>query len=381
MFWLLIIIGFASHASSNDLIIGSSTLIKSKVLNETRKIFVSLPEGYEETEVSYPVLYFSDGQAHFEIMASAVRFLTKADVIPPLILVGIETSSNRVRDLTPTVYDEEEKNHPWFKSVNYGGAERFLSFIEQELIHYINKNYRTADFKVFSGHSFGGLFSVYSYINKPDLFDGYMAISPSLGWDKERLVNEIKLLLAQNKLPRKSFYISKGNEQGTTGNAFQSLISVIETSDTEEFSTQVFPDENHLTVVFDAHFHGLKAIFSDWQLSYRDSAKGMEFVKNHTKKVKEAFKLDFISQRWFVNLGTSEFYKKNYENAIEAYQLNLSLFPDSAYTHFQLGKVYEAQTRFKLAFESYSRANKLASESDALKSTYMKKMGEVKEML
>lgn len=379
--FLAVAICILNSAIAEEIVIGNVETLESKILSETRQIMISLPQDYEESGYLYPVLYFTDGDAHFELMVSTVNFLVKSNIIPPIILVGIENSSQRIRDLTPEVFDKEEKNHPWFQSVNYGGANQFLSFIEKELIPYINKKYRTVDFNVFSGHSFGGLFSIYTYLNQPDLFDGFMAISPSLGWDKERLVVQIEKMIEQNALPKKQIFLSKGNEQGTLGKSYESIVQLFKSNGQYPVTSQEFPNEGHLTVVFDAHYHGLKAIFNAWNLPYSESAKGIDAVKAHSKKVKETFKIDFTSESWLINLGNSEYYKKNYDNAIEAFQNNLSLFPDSAYSYFLLAKAYEGKKEFKLALKYYEQANGMISSSAPNKQIYLEAVKKAKAQL
>lgn len=368
--FILATVCLVNHASAEEIVIGNSETVFSKVLDEKREILISLPENYGDSGHSYPVLYFTDANVHFEIMASTVNFLQNSNIIPPIILVGIVNGPNRTRDLTPQVFNEKDKKHPWFQSVEYGGANKFLSFIEQELIPHVDKKYRTADFKVLSGHSFGGLFSTYSYVNKPNLFDGYMAHSPSLGWDDERIIKEAKQRIEQNTLPKKPLFISIGNEQGTTAASYKSIKSLFESNEAYPMTTQDFPDEGHITVVFDAQFHGLKAIFKDWELPYLESAKGIERVKAHIQKVQKNYKLNFASQSWLLNLGNNLYYKKNYDLAIEAYKYNISLFPRHAYSYFQLAKTYEEKSEYNLARTNYEKANKLVPVTHRFKSLY-----------
>ncbi len=359
-----------AKGSPEEVVIGHTETVFSKTLNEKRQIMVSLPEGYEESGYSYPVLYFTDANVHFEIMSSTVNFLQRSNVIPPMILVGIVNGPNRTRDLTPNVFSEKDLAHPWFQTVEFGGARNFLTFVEQELIPHIDKKYRTSEFKVLSGHSFGGLFSFYAYVNKPNLFDGIMAISPSLAWDEERIIKEAKQMIEDESLPKKSLYISKGNEKGTTVSSYQSITKLFEDNASYPMTSQEFPNESHLTVVFDAQYHGLKTIFKDWELAYMESAKGLDVVKLHNKKVKETYKIDFTSESWLINLGNSQYYKKNYDAAIEAYEYNISLFPKDAYSYFQLGKTYEAMDEQKLAQANYVKANYLVPATHRFKSIY-----------
>ncbi|WP_255402360.1 alpha/beta hydrolase-fold protein [Tenacibaculum sp. SG-28] len=92
----------------------------SKLLEEDREIAISLPEGYEKSKSSYPVIYLTDGFQNIEHVRGSVELLTRTGHIPPIIIVGIK-SIDRVRDFT---YSKSENNP---KS---GGGQQFLSFIE-----------------------------------------------------------------------------------------------------------------------------------------------------------------------------------------------------------------------------------------------------------
>ena len=73
-----------------------------------------------------------------------------------------------------------------------GGADRFLEFIDGELKPWVNENFRTEPFEILGGHSFGGLFAVHVMLNRPDSFDAYIAVSPSLWWD-DRVVFDYEI--------------------------------------------------------------------------------------------------------------------------------------------------------------------------------------------
>jgi len=375
-------ISFLSSAQEDDIVVGKYETIASTVLNEKRQLMVSLPDNYDTDNFSYPVLYFTDAKQQFQSMASTVQFLAENDVIPPMIIVGIVTSENRTRDLTPRLSKEALEKPSWYSDQNPGGADKFIEFLEVELMPYINEHYRTADFNVFSGHSLGGLFSIHALLNKPNLFDGYMAVSPSLWWDNERLVSDAKHLLEEKKLPNKRIFLSKGSEEGPMDTTYKSLVSLLELHKSNYVTSQKFPEENHLTIVFKAHYHGLKAIFNEWSLPFKEGEKGIEVVKAHNEKVKEIYKVNFTSEGWMINLGNSELYnKKRYDKAIEAYKYNTQIFPKSAYSYFLLAKALEAKEQFQSAYQFYKKANNLVPENHSTKKIYQDNLVRAKELL
>jgi predicted alpha/beta superfamily hydrolase len=70
-----------------------------------------------------------------------------------------------------------------------GGGDRFLDFIQNELMPEIGKRYRTAHFQIFSGHWLGGLMAIHILVSRPDMFQAYIAVSPSLQWDNQRTLH------------------------------------------------------------------------------------------------------------------------------------------------------------------------------------------------
>jgi hypothetical protein len=172
---------------------GRSYRLESRILGETRVIDVSLPEGYaEHTERRYSVLVVLDGEFEHEIAASIARFYADMSQLPQLIVVGVR-NTNRSRDMTPApaagfrVPDEAQ---------GAGGAQKFLGFIGDELVPYLDRTYRTAPMRVLVGHSLGGLFALYSLAQRPDLFTGHVVMEPAAWWNNQKEWRDARAALA-----------------------------------------------------------------------------------------------------------------------------------------------------------------------------------------
>ena len=140
---------------------GKRDSIYSEVLQEKRIIQVLLPKEYESDPNSkYDVVYLLDGEDNITLLSQIKQFAQKEKQVPPLIIVAI-CNTNRSRDLTPT---------PLKNISSSGGAANFLSFLKSELIPYINKTYPVNGENILCGHSFGGLFSMYTLLSEPQLF-------------------------------------------------------------------------------------------------------------------------------------------------------------------------------------------------------------------
>jgi predicted alpha/beta superfamily hydrolase len=138
--------------------------IHSTVLNEDRKVYIHCPK-LDSSDVNqrFPVLYLMDGENHFELLSQYVDYLSRPDVsaMPKIIVVGIP-NTKRVRDLTPTqsILDYEGKPDTTARYKSSGGNEIFLEFLKKELMPLIDSNYKTQQYKLFAGHSFGGISSI-----------------------------------------------------------------------------------------------------------------------------------------------------------------------------------------------------------------------------
>ncbi|MFO0944200.1 MAG: alpha/beta hydrolase-fold protein [Pirellulales bacterium] len=173
--------------------------LDSKILGETRVINVYLPPKYMDGNERFPVLYMPDGgvKEDFPHIRDTIHELIADGSISPVILVGIENTI-RHRDLTgPTdvVTDIE-------KTKQRGGSKDFRSFIRDELIPMIEKQYRCNSERAIVGESLAGLFVVETCLLEPTLFDRYIAMDPSLWWNDHQLVARESLYqLAENSKP------------------------------------------------------------------------------------------------------------------------------------------------------------------------------------
>lgn len=164
--------------------------VRSTVNQLDYQLFVSLPVGYATNDTTkYPTLYILDAPNSYWLVQAMTAYLSEGGGTPRMILVGVgyPDSSNGDRrrvDLTPTTERGAE-------APPSGGAAAFLATFRRDFIPLIEKNYRANGDRALLGHSFGGLFAVYTLFNAPDLFNRYGILSPSMWWDDYRLLGEL----------------------------------------------------------------------------------------------------------------------------------------------------------------------------------------------
>ncbi len=186
--------GLAQSAAGTPVDAGKSYSIPSTVLGETRVVDIQLPAGYAANpNRRYPVLVVLDGEFEFPIAAAMARFYASVTHLPPLIVVGVR-NTDRTRDLTTAPAPGFAKP-PEVETA--GGADRFLRFLSDELLPYVDRQYRTVPMRVLVGHSLGGLFALHALATRPALFTGYLIMEPAAWWNNQKEFREARAALAQ----------------------------------------------------------------------------------------------------------------------------------------------------------------------------------------
>ena len=156
-------------------------------------------------------MYLLDGDAHFYSVMGMIQQLSTVNgnsVCPEMILIGIP-NTDRMRDLTPT-YVTEAMGDTLFNETT-GGLVNFTSFIENELMPFVESHYPVSPFKMYIGHSLGGLAVIHTLLTRPYLFNSWVAIDPSLWWD-DRLINTMSdSLKHKSKYADESLYLAIAN--------------------------------------------------------------------------------------------------------------------------------------------------------------------------
>jgi predicted alpha/beta superfamily hydrolase len=342
--------------------------LESAALGEQRDIYVRLPPDYDRSASPFPTLYVTDAESAFNHLCAEVEFLERNRRIPQLIVVGI-TNTKRVRDLTPTV-DEARPGS--------GGAERFLDFIERELIPSIGARYRAAPWRAFAGHSLGGLFSLWTLATRPTLFDAYIAISPSLHYDDSVVLGRLEKALSSPWKRPSRLWVTTGSEGPENAALFARLEKLLRKKAPRQldWESRTFPDEDHGSVVLPSHYYGLRAIFRDWPVSLR-TANGpvddpIRYLDAHFARLTKSYGWEIRTPEVYLNeLGYRQLAEGNSVRAIEILAENARRYPDSPNAWDSLGEAYETDGQIEKARANYEKAADLAAaKNDPLAATY-----------
>ena len=225
--------------------------IESEELGQTREIVIYEPMNYhQKADEYYDVIYVFD--AHDRPLFDYVTAVSNLIKGGPraVIVVGIRATLDyenmyfRNNDLLPS-------DTGWKLPGKGGNAEAFLRYVKNEVVPYVESNYRTLPHRTAIGHSLSASFLVYTLLNDAQLFDNYIAVSPNLAYDDRRLVKGLRIFDSEQFETPTFFYMSHANEgedwpEWAEANqiAYPLLRDTLANHDFRVWIEE-YPDENH----------------------------------------------------------------------------------------------------------------------------------------
>lgn len=376
-FVALFMLSFCMQAQENSpFTTGFEETISSKILGQQRKVWIHIPNSNGGNKIkdrgNYPVIYLLDGSENFNTVVSITEHMAESNLCPPMIVVGI-LHPNRLVDLT-TGTDKELPDV-------VGGGEKFMSYVEKELIPYIDANYPTTSYKTFIGHSLGGLTVMNTFLHNPTLFNSYVSLDASLWWDNQKVVKEAKTILPTQNYKGKTLYMAMANRlekgvdtvsvqkdtSGTTGLIRSNLAFIKELSKNKKnqlrYKYKFYEDDNHPSVRLIGEYDALRFIFEFYKLKIYDSElKNPDFKLDsllvaHYKNVSE--NMGYIvkpGESQINNLGYQMMGTKQLAKAETLFKLNTTNYPESANCYDSLGDLYLEKGDKTKAIETFKKA-------------------------
>ena len=332
-----------------------SSRVYSTVLKEYRDLSILLPNGYENTYHSYPVIYLLDAEKNFDVGIEALSFMMDNHFIPPHIVVGI-TNTDRFRDMTPV---DSVLNKTIFPT--RGGADNFIKSLEVDIFPFVASKFRASSRRLVMGHNYSGLFVVHTFINKPELFDRYLAFSPILWWNNKAIVNDMEKFLSERHSLRKHFFMSFAKEAKNMLEACTSLTKVIVTKSPDDlnWNYEWMPDEDHYSLYRKSLMKGMETIFKDYKYpSVQDLASGgVEKAQEYQATILLNYgRNEKLPYTLLISVCSELKDKKEYNDALRFLNYTIQNYPKRAETYFYIGEIYEATNQFKEALRFYEIA-------------------------
>lgn len=257
--------------------------VPSEVLDRPHELLVYTPPSYDyDQDQRYPVMYLMDGEYNFNYVTGLIELWSNISAKhPEMIVVGISGyDSAYFRYLMSPPWDDEGQPS------DEGSADKMMQAMVEEIKPALSKQFRTNDLDILSGHSMGGLFTTYAALTQPEAFDYFIAISPSLWWQQQRM-KKVMAERFKQEVPAVKLYMSLANEQGMGVHGFLEMVQA-ERREPLNLQFKHFPDESHGSVGLSTYEWALGDIFAAAQLKdrYFESAKAVE---EYAKQVNKAY--------------------------------------------------------------------------------------------
>jgi predicted alpha/beta superfamily hydrolase len=357
MFTISIMFFMNSHSLAQEngspVSIGTYRTLHSRVLNEDRTLLVTLPKGYDETTIDYPVLYVLYGgqiRGYFAESVHIVDRLLEASLVPQLIIVGVR-NVDRYRDNLPVNRNGEK-----------GGAENFLKFFTDELIPFIDESYRTKDFRILLGPQAGASFSLYALTEQPDLFRVNIITNPF--WN--RSVREYLLAKADDFFNReeslKSFLFITCNtrdDDESTMEYLHKLRAIVEEGKKSDFNMILNPlgeKEADDVIPSPGLKEGLKTYFKEYKFPGEIEIDGLEDLEHYYQTLSQDYGYEIdIPEFTLIRQGGRLEERQKFEEARIMYEYVVMQYPHDLNSYHRLAELHRRLGDYDRSIKYYEQ--------------------------
>ena len=251
----------AQTVEPTPIVIGQSYTLPSATYGGTREVNVWLPPGYAESDQTYPVLYLLDGgQAQdFHHISGIAQLGTIVGTTRDVIVVGVASVDRRNELALPTEDAELIARYP-----TQGQSIRFRQFLTDEVLPLVEARYRTNGETALMGESLAGLFVVETFLKEPQMFDAYVAVSPSLWWDGGQLARQAGAHLRDHSNDPRTLILTIGDEGGEMQAAMDVLVGNLRdfAMPGVTWTYEPRPTESHATIYHGAALDAFRRLYA-----------------------------------------------------------------------------------------------------------------------
>jgi len=177
-----------------------------------------------------------------------------------VIVVGIASVDRRNELALPTTDPDLIARYP-----TQGHSDRFRRFVAEEVQPFIETRFRTSGETALMGESLAGLFVVETFLKEPQMFDAYVAVSPSLWWDGGELARQSGARLRDQSNAPRTLILTLGDE----GPEMQAPMDVLTANLRDHalpglsWSFTPRPTETHATIYHGAALDAFRQLYAE----------------------------------------------------------------------------------------------------------------------
>lgn len=318
--------GAGAQADGDPLTLGTWRVVPSAILGEDRLLQVHLPREYDAAGPGYPVVYvfYSDWvEGYFAELVNDLYHLGM-DRMPPAILVGVP-NTQRYRDLLPWPRERALGEE--------GQADRFLRFVREELIPFVDAEYRTKPFRVMVGPQTAAVFGLYALLEAPGTFQAFVLNDPCVVDGPERgLCPELPAFARSLRAGGTYLAVSHGGSGGPGGlERLEALRAALEEGTAEGFRwrIEVDPAWPYFLAPVRAR-EALLDLFRDYPLPSPAEARSLAEVQAHYGAVSQELGFELEPPDLVLTLAANgQMDRGDHAAALETFRYLVNLYPSS----------------------------------------------------
>lgn len=332
--------------------IGEYRKLHSKILNEDRILLVNLPEGYNETKNSYPVLYILYGgnpQGYFAEAVHIVARLNEASRTPDMIIVGVK-NTDRYRDCLSINRNGEP-----------GGADNFLKFFTEELIPFVDQSYRTKDFRILLGPQAGAAFSVYALMENPELFRVNIVTNPFwISANREYMLTKANDFFSKEGSLDNFLFITNNasGDNEATMEYLQKFTTIVEEGKKRDLTLILNPLEKREVGIIPSPGlrKGLETFFEKYKFPKEIEIDGLEDLKEYYQNLSQNYGYEVdIPEFTLIRQGDGLEERQKLEEVKILYEYVVEKYPHDLNSYARLGDLHRRWGNYNLTIKYYKQ--------------------------
>jgi predicted alpha/beta superfamily hydrolase len=336
--------------------IGTYKVIHSKVLGEERRLLICLPRDYETSKITYPVVYHLYGDyipTYFAEAYATVYELGGTAKTPQMILVGID-NPDRYRDMRPLWQDGRPS-----------GSDKFLQYLVEEAIPFVEANYKTGDYRILVGPQAGAVFCLYTLMEKPGVFDAFIFENPfndeaNARWLSNRAA---EFFPAQQSLDKFLFITFGGIDDRAKSIAgiyeLADLLSPLREKGLRLHLNPLLDNEDFIPPI--CLKQGLETLFSDYEMPKDRPVQGLKEIEDYYSGLSRKWGFTVYPSEIGLTFKVEELQSHGLvDEAVVVLEYQMSLYPASVNAYWRLAGINRERGNFDEAVRLYQKCIELS---------------------
>ncbi len=344
----------------------------SDELGNTRLLKIYVPKSYADSEDRmYPLTIILDSEYLFDVYVANAKLFANKDKAPEQIIVGVVQNQNRER--------YEDCEYDKLSSMPTDKSTLFYRFIRNEVLNYMDVNYRISPFKSIVGNTLTANFINYFLIEEDPAFNAYVNLNPSYAIDINEMLHDKVPMLDNNTF----YYIISGEYNSEKKHdLIKNIDALLKTSQNKKFHYQ-YDEVNNATKVSSIGqgiasslafvFDQFSAISKDEKkkIAHMDPPEAIEYLERKYVDIEYLFGANIkIREKDIFAIENIVMDKEDGAYLEEFGKMINRLYPESPIGDYYIGKYYEVGEFYKKALKYYKNGFAKMSNEDPNKDGY-----------